>query len=394
MTEALQVNSYPSQTCGPVLVPAPAPSSLPIILNSSSNEDNGNLNRRMGGRSIRTTSRQRMSSAVEEECRSYPTGPDSHSHVTSPTPSSSTFRDDMEHDQFDSSSSTGDASMTASAGQATTSRTQAVAQRMERKKTREKMRRLEVNDKFNELMEALAEVEAEDQTPLEQQQQKKLQQVQAGNADKGNFRVDVLSRAVKLIKRLQAELKAEHTEVERLRAQMEQKCGPVKEEEVVDKEWSGHEERQACHSPSGALSGREGENCVMPTVSSQTDCALASKTLNHAWDAPGNKGGPPVTWVRVPLWMPSGGHSEHTERQAAIAHMKGMMLDHQVLPAGNAFPFAAMPFLMPSHNDGDMSAVVPGNPGSFAGGDGSLTGQSSTAGFEGVDEAPTHAPCA
>lgn len=58
--------------------------------------------------------------------------------------------------------------------------------------------------------QALAEVEANPTT-----------QASRVNMDKGNFRVDVLSRAVRVIKRLNEEVKTEHAEVERLRQQLQ-----------------------------------------------------------------------------------------------------------------------------------------------------------------------------
>ncbi len=90
---------------------------------------------------------------------------------------------------------------------------------MERKKTREKMRRQEVNDRFQELMEALHEVDggAEVKAELLGEEESVYGQQHghgqhhangsphglsclAAGCDKGNFRVDVLSRAVRVIK--------------------------------------------------------------------------------------------------------------------------------------------------------------------------------------------------
>jgi hypothetical protein len=89
---------------------------------------------------------------------------------------------------------------------------------MERKKTREKMRRQEVNDRFTELMEALHEVDAQgsaaaaeaeggsggeghghSHSHLPGSQHHGLSCLAAG-CDKGNFRVDVLSRAVRVLR--------------------------------------------------------------------------------------------------------------------------------------------------------------------------------------------------
>lgn len=136
--------------------------------------------------------------------------------------------------------STAATSTTASVSAEDDARTEAIAQRMERKKTREKMRRQEVNDKFNELMEALAEVEANPSA----------QATRAANMDKGNFRVDVLSRAVRVIKKLNEEVKVEHAEVERLRRQL-QETGISRENDQSSSSGTSSEERGKINKPVG-----------------------------------------------------------------------------------------------------------------------------------------------
>lgn len=90
-------------------------------------------------------------------------------------------------------SAAGAAAATGSKGKG---REAAVAQRMERKKTREKMRRQEVNDKFQELMDALVEVDSNGQEQVSKEEATSA----SSGGDKGNFRVDVLSRAVRVLR--------------------------------------------------------------------------------------------------------------------------------------------------------------------------------------------------
>lgn len=75
-----------------------------------------------------------------------------------------------------------------------------MAQRMERKKTREKMRRQEVNDRFQELMDALAEVDSKGQEQAAREEAAAAAASSGSGGDKGNFRVDVLSRAVRVLR--------------------------------------------------------------------------------------------------------------------------------------------------------------------------------------------------
>jgi hypothetical protein len=281
---------------------------------------------------------------------------------------------------------------------------------MERKKTREKMRRQEVNDKFNELMEALSEADSKGQTPAEKQQQKQQQQqAQAANIDKGNFRVDVLSRAVRVIKRLNEEVKTEHAEVERLRAQLEKTSFIKQELPAQEQQQQQEEEKTAVATPSSSSESNKPSNSSSTTSSSSSS---SSSKLN-----------PPMTWVTVPMWMPSGSNAGHAEHAAAMAHAKGMMLDPSNQNGGangNTFPFGAMPFFVPHHagqghmQNGGMvgmpSMMMPASGGAMGmsmgfGGNsegGMAVGMmnangppTSFAGGEvGEEEAPTHAPCA
>ena len=343
-----------------------------------------------------------MQAREEEDSLSFSSVAASCSKASTPTASSSCFSDEAEQEQLEQlEQSTG-------AAAAVGSRTEAVAQRMERKKTREKMRRQEVNDKFNELMEALSEADSKGQTPAEKQQQKQQQQAQAANIDKGNFRVDVLSRAVRVIKRLNEEVKTEQAEVERLRAQLEQ-TSLVKQEVQQSQEQQQQQEERAL---------------VTPSFSSESNKLSTSSTSSSSNSS--NKMNSPMTWVTVPMWMPSGPNAGHAEHAAAMAQAKGILLDSSsngVNDGGNGstFPFATMPFFVPHHAGGHMvgqNGGVVGMPSmmmpaggvamamsmGFGGnGEGGMgvrimnaggPATSFAGGEVGEEEAPTHAPCA
>ncbi len=299
MSQAFQCQAYPSHACGPVLVPSSAmAANLPVIVSSNSS----------------STSTTRDSVAC-------------YSKSSSPTASMSCFSEEAELELMESMGAT-----TPGAPATKATRAQAVAQRMERKKRREKMRRQEVNDKFNELREALAEVDGPGQATVQQQ-------LPEQDNDKGNFRVDVLSRAVRVIKRLNEDVHAQHGEVERLRAQLEQT------------------------SVSSSSSSSAAPPAV-PAVKAEAPAAVEKPSC-------GKLPGPPMTWVTVPMWMPSGPTNGHADHQAAMAQAKGMMLG----PSS----FGGMPFFVPP--SGGMLMPTPASHASEVAADADF-------------EAPTHAPCA
>ena len=289
-------------------------------------------------------------------------------------------------------------------------RTEAVAQRRERKKTREKMRRQEVNDKLNELMEVLAEADSKGQTPAE----KKQQQAQAASIDKGNFRVDVLSRAVRVIKRLNEEVKTGQAEAERLRAQLEQTLLQPKRELQPQEQ---KQEIAATDSSSSSAEGRSRPHNTSTTSSSNSNSSssISSSKLN-----------PSMTWVTVPMWVPSGPNVAHGDQAAAMVQAKGIMLDPNNggncgANGANPFPYATMPFFLPQHAQhaqghmqnggvvGMSSMMMPARGGGSVEmgfgwneeggvGVGQINGGGVTTSFAGSEvweeEAPTHAPCA
>lgn len=406
MSEAFQCQAYPSHSSGPVLVPAPAPACLPIILNNSnSNSSNSSSNSSVSsnstatGRSSSRSSRHAqllsVKSKEDDDSVSFLAVAES-SKASTPTSSSSyCFSEEAEQEQERQEQSNGKAAAAVGV------RTEAVAQRMERKKTREKMRRQEVNDKLNELMEVLVEADSKGQTPAEKQQQ----QAQAASIDKGNFRVDVLSRAVRVIKRLNEEVKAGQAEVERLRAQLEQTfLQPKRELQPQEQQQQSHQQETAVADSSSAE--RHSRPCNTSTTSSKNSSNSSSTKLNQS-----------MTWVTVPMWMPSGPNVAHGDHAAAMAQAKGIMLDannggYCGANGATPFPYATMPFFVPQHAQGHIqnggmvgmpSMMMPAGGGGlvemgFGGDDEGGVGAGQTTSFAGLEvwgeEAPTHAPCA
>jgi hypothetical protein len=338
---------------------------------------------------------------------------------------------------------------------------------MERKKTREKMRRQEVNDRFQELMEALHEVDGGAEVKAELAEEESVGghglhghnhhhangsphglSCLAAGCDKGNFRVDVLSRAVRVIKvrlyapaprrsyvppfsletdflfphhhtqRLHKEVQTERGEVERLRqllgqasiseatatttktaaaAPSEQESSqpatpaPVQQVQVPEQQ-----QQQPQEQPRKPL-----QQAPTPATTAAVPMLLQPTAGACGVGKPGAGPAPPM-WVTVPMWM---------GQQPMAGGAKGMSfpmpMNGAAPGAPGGFPFAAMPFFMPNPGGGApipaMQApyMVPAPQAAPAMAAavttaGAATGAGAGNGSMEMDdgELPTHAPCA